>query len=52
MTDFRLDFFNPGWEVEIGSSKGEITHRNIFRRKVDPIGKPIQFLKMNIANPL
>lgn len=34
-----LDFFNPGWEVEIGSSKGEITHRNVFRRKVDPIGK-------------
>jgi glycosyltransferase involved in cell wall biosynthesis len=31
------DFFNPGWEVEIGSSKGEITHRNVFRRKVDPI---------------
>ncbi|KAF2471083.1 uncharacterized protein BDR25DRAFT_342843 [Lindgomyces ingoldianus] len=31
------DFFNPGWEVEIGSSKGMLTHRNIFRRKVDPI---------------
>ncbi|KAF2268323.1 hypothetical protein CC78DRAFT_576332 [Lojkania enalia] len=31
------DFFNPGWEVEIGSSKGELTHRNVFRRKVDPI---------------
>jgi hypothetical protein len=31
------DFFNPGWEVEIGSSKGQITHRNVFRRKVDPI---------------
>ncbi|ORY15720.1 hypothetical protein BCR34DRAFT_598235 [Clohesyomyces aquaticus] len=31
------DFFNPGWEVEIGSSKGAVTHRNIFRRKVDPI---------------
>jgi hypothetical protein len=33
----RLDFFNPGWEVEIGSSKGQLTHRNVFRRKVDPI---------------
>lgn len=32
-----LDFFNPGWEVEIGSSKGQLTHRNVFRRKVDPI---------------
>ncbi|KAL5117245.1 hypothetical protein ACEQ8H_004804 [Pleosporales sp. CAS-2024a] len=31
------DFFNPGWEVEIGSSKGQLTHRNIFKRKVDPI---------------
>lgn len=35
--DLGLDFFNPGWEVEIGSSKGQLTHRNIFRRKVDPI---------------
>ncbi|KAF2638314.1 hypothetical protein P280DRAFT_551446 [Massarina eburnea CBS 473.64] len=31
------DFFNPGWEVEIGSSKGQLTHRNVFQRKVDPI---------------
>ncbi|KAF2017560.1 glycosyltransferase family 4 protein [Aaosphaeria arxii CBS 175.79] len=31
------DFFNPGWEVEIGSAKGQVTHRNVFRRKVDPI---------------
>ncbi|KAF2751551.1 glycosyltransferase family 4 protein [Sporormia fimetaria CBS 119925] len=31
------DFFNPGWEVEIGSAKGQLTHRNIFKRKVDPI---------------
>jgi hypothetical protein len=36
LTSF-LDFFNPGWEVEIGSSKGQLTHRNVFRRKVDPI---------------
>lgn len=32
-----IDFFNPGWEVEIGSAKGQLTHRNIFRRKVDPV---------------
>lgn len=32
-----LDFFNPGWEIEIGSAKGQLTHRNVFRRKVDPI---------------
>ncbi|KAF1914209.1 glycosyl transferase [Ampelomyces quisqualis] len=31
------DFFNPGWEVEIGSGKGQLTHRNVFKRKVDPI---------------
>ncbi|KAF2273409.1 uncharacterized protein EI97DRAFT_383718 [Westerdykella ornata] len=31
------DFFNPGWEVEIGSAKGQLAHRNRFRRKVDPI---------------
>ncbi|KAF2837347.1 glycosyltransferase family 4 protein [Patellaria atrata CBS 101060] len=31
------DFFNPGWEIEIGSSEGTLTHRNVFKRKVDPI---------------
>ncbi|KAJ9650803.1 hypothetical protein H2201_009294, partial [Coniosporium apollinis] len=31
------DQFNPGWEVEVGTSKGAITHRNTFRRKVDPV---------------
>ncbi|KAF2808374.1 glycosyl transferase [Mytilinidion resinicola] len=31
------DFFNPGWEVEIGTSQGALAHRNVFRRKVDPI---------------
>ncbi|EAW09376.1 glycosyltransferase family 4 protein [Aspergillus clavatus NRRL 1] len=31
------DFFNPGWEVEIGTCQGTIEHRNIFRRKVDPV---------------
>ncbi|PVH97644.1 glycosyltransferase family 4 protein [Periconia macrospinosa] len=31
------DFFNPGWEIEIGSAKGQLTHRNVFKRKVDPI---------------
>ncbi|KAM3074372.1 hypothetical protein ACMFMG_002820 [Clarireedia jacksonii] len=31
------DFFNPGWEVEIGSSRGELEHRNIFKRKIDPV---------------
>lgn len=31
------DFFNPDWEVEIGTVQGTIQHRNIFRRKVDPV---------------
>ncbi|EON67197.1 hypothetical protein W97_06450 [Coniosporium apollinis CBS 100218] len=31
------DQFNPGWEVEVGTSQGAITHRNTFRRKVDPV---------------
>src|ERR1700761_3633469 len=31
------DFFNPGWEVEIGTSQGAVQHRNVFKRKIDPI---------------
>ncbi|KAF2127910.1 glycosyltransferase family 4 protein [Dothidotthia symphoricarpi CBS 119687] len=31
------DFFNPGWETEIGSARGQLTHRNVFRRKIDPV---------------
>jgi glycosyltransferase involved in cell wall biosynthesis len=31
------DFFNPGWEVEIGTCQGTIEHRNVFRRKIDPV---------------
>ncbi|KAK1140555.1 hypothetical protein N8T08_010301 [Aspergillus melleus] len=31
------DFFNPGWEAEIGTCQGSIEHRNVFRRKVDPV---------------
>ena len=31
------DFFNPGWEVEIGTSQGQLEHRNSFRRKIDPV---------------
>ncbi|QSZ30095.1 hypothetical protein DSL72_004615 [Monilinia vaccinii-corymbosi] len=31
------DFFNPGWEVEIGSHHGKLEHRNIFKRKIDPV---------------
>ena len=31
------DFFNPGWEIEIGTCQGTLESRNTFRRKVDPI---------------
>ena len=31
------DFFNPGWEVEIGTSQGALQHRRTFARKVDPV---------------
>jgi glycosyltransferase involved in cell wall biosynthesis len=31
------DFFNPGWEIEIGTSQGHVEHRNVFKRKIDPI---------------
>ncbi|KFZ18278.1 hypothetical protein V502_04173 [Pseudogymnoascus sp. VKM F-4520 (FW-2644)] len=31
------DFFNPNWEVEIGTCEGSIEHRNTFRRKINPV---------------
>ncbi|KAJ5738394.1 hypothetical protein N7493_001549 [Penicillium malachiteum] len=31
------DFFNPGWETEIGTCQGTLEHRNTFLRKVDPV---------------
>jgi len=31
------DFFNPNWEVEIGTCQGKIEHRSAFRRKIDPV---------------
>ncbi|KAH6983617.1 hypothetical protein BKA56DRAFT_672274 [Ilyonectria sp. MPI-CAGE-AT-0026] len=29
--------FNPMWEAEIGTDKGTVGNRNLFRRKIDPI---------------
>jgi len=26
-----------GWEIELGSAEGELVHRKIFSRKVDPV---------------
>jgi len=31
------DFFNPGWEVEIGTQEGSLMHRNTYARKIDPV---------------
>jgi hypothetical protein len=31
------NFFNPGWEIELGSCEGVLTHRKKFARKIDPI---------------
>lgn len=31
------DFFNPGWEVELGSIEGAICHRKTYARKIDPV---------------
>lgn len=31
------DFFNPGWEVEIGTGQGVLEHRRAFARKIDPV---------------
>lgn len=30
-------FFNPIWEVDLGTDRGQVNHRNQFRRKIDPI---------------
>lgn len=31
------DFFNPGWETEIGTSQGTVENRKVFKRKIDPV---------------
>lgn len=31
------DFFNPRWEIEIGTVQGSTEHRNHFKRKIDPV---------------
>lgn len=30
-------YFNPGWEVELGSAEGILEHRRTFVRKIDPV---------------
>lgn len=31
------DYFNPGWEEELGTAEGAIEHRRTFKRKIDPV---------------
>lgn len=31
------DYFNPGWEVELGTAEGALQHRSAFARKIDPV---------------
>jgi glycosyltransferase involved in cell wall biosynthesis len=31
------EYFNPGWEVELGTSENELIHRKQFWRKIDPV---------------
>jgi glycosyltransferase involved in cell wall biosynthesis len=30
-------YFNPGWEVELGTAEGGLEHRRTFARKIDPV---------------
>ncbi|KAH8883158.1 glycosyl transferase [Thozetella sp. PMI_491] len=31
------DYFNPAWEVELGTADGTLEHRRVFARKIDPV---------------
>jgi hypothetical protein len=31
------EYFNPGWEIELGTCEGALQHRRTFRRKIDPV---------------
>jgi hypothetical protein len=44
------NFFNPGWEVELGTCEGVLKHRNKFARKIDPIINGI--CNMNKFDPI
>jgi len=41
------DFFNPNWEVEIGTCQGKIEHRSTFRRKIDPVVNGITHMEVS-----
>ncbi|KAL4783564.1 hypothetical protein BJX76DRAFT_357832 [Aspergillus varians] len=31
------EYFNPGWEIELGTAEGALQHRRAFSRKIDPV---------------
>ncbi|KAJ5949879.1 hypothetical protein N7454_001463 [Penicillium verhagenii] len=31
------EYFNPGWERELGTAEGALQHRRTFARKIDPV---------------
>ncbi|KAE8355715.1 hypothetical protein BDV28DRAFT_162634 [Aspergillus coremiiformis] len=31
------EYFNPGWEMELGTCEGVLQHRRAFQRKIDPV---------------
>ncbi|KAF7587108.1 hypothetical protein BBP40_007714 [Aspergillus hancockii] len=48
------EYFNPGWEMELGTCEGVLQHRRAFQRKIDPVVngitdmekyKPIEMIK-------
>ncbi|KAK0103247.1 hypothetical protein ONS95_005281 [Cadophora gregata] len=39
------DFFNIGWEIEVGSHYGNLEHRRKFARKIDPVVNGIPDMK-------
>jgi hypothetical protein len=46
------DFFNPNWEVEIGTCQGKIEHRSVFRRKIDPVVNGITDMEVSCTNTI
>jgi len=42
------DFFNPNWEIEIGTCQGKIEHRSAFRRKIDPVVNGITHMEVGL----
>jgi hypothetical protein len=45
------DFFNPGWETEIGTCQGKIEHRAKFKRKIDPVVNGITHMEVELSDP-